>query len=152
MQPAGRHPNGASVYVDYAHTPDALASVLKALRPHAAGRLHVVFGCGGDRDPGKRPEMGDVASKLADRVIVTDDNPRTEDPAIIRRQVLATCPGALEVDNRAEAISTAIDQLEASDLLVIAGKGHERGQIVGDEVHPFDDVDVVTAVIEGLTP
>ena len=152
VQPAGRHPNGASVYVDYAHTPDALASVLKALRPHAAGRLHVVFGCGGDRDPGKRPEMGDIASKLADQVIVTDDNPRTEDPAIIRRQVLATCPGALEVDNRAEAISTAIDRLEASDLLVIAGKGHERGQIVGDEVHPFDDVDVVTAVIEGLTP
>jgi len=150
VQPAGRHPNGASVYVDYAHTPDALASVLKALRPHAAGQLHVVFGCGGDRDPGKRLEMGDIACKLADQVIVTDDNPRTENPAIIRRQVLSACPGAVEIGNRAEAISTAIDRLEASDLLVIAGKGHECGQIVGDVVHPFDDTDVVSVVIAGL--
>jgi UDP-N-acetylmuramoyl-L-alanyl-D-glutamate--2,6-diaminopimelate ligase len=139
MQLAARHPNGAPVYVDYAHTPDALETVLTALRPHTAGLLAVVFGCGGDRDAGKRPMMGEIAARLADRAIVTDDNPRTEDPAVIRRQILAACPGGAEAESRAQAIDEAIAQLGPEDLLVIAGKGHERGQIVGDAVHPFDD-------------
>ncbi len=142
MQLVARHPNGAPVYVDYAHTPDALETVLTALRPHAAGRLAVVFGCGGDRDPGKRPMMGEIAARLADRAIVTDDNPRTEDPADIRRQILAACPGGAEADTRGQAIDQAIAGLDAEDLLVIAGKGHERGQIVGDAVHPFDDAEI----------
>ncbi len=131
--------NGAAVYVDYAHTPDALATVLTALRPHTAGRLSVVFGCGGDRDAGKRPEMGAIAAALADACIVTDDNPRTEDAGTIRRQILAACPSALEIADRSQAIAHAIDALRAGDLLVVAGKGHETGQIVGDQVLPFDD-------------
>ncbi|HEX9570528.1 MAG: UDP-N-acetylmuramoyl-L-alanyl-D-glutamate--2,6-diaminopimelate ligase [Rhodospirillales bacterium] len=139
VQLAGRHQNGAAVFVDYAHTPDALTNVLGALRPHAKGRLHVVFGCGGDRDPGKRPQMGDIARRLADVVIVTDDNPRGEDAAVIRRQILAACPDARDIGDRAEAIREAIKGLAAGDLLVVAGKGHERGQIVGNETHPFDD-------------
>ncbi|MEQ8965555.1 MAG: UDP-N-acetylmuramoyl-L-alanyl-D-glutamate--2,6-diaminopimelate ligase [Azospirillaceae bacterium] len=130
---------GAPVFVDYAHKPGALEAVLTALRPHAVGRLVVVFGCGGDRDKGKRPEMGEVAARLADRVIVTDDNPRTEDPATIRAAVMAGCPGAREIGDRAEAIAAAIDGMAAGDVLVIAGKGHETGQIVGDTVRPFDD-------------
>jgi UDP-N-acetylmuramoyl-L-alanyl-D-glutamate--2,6-diaminopimelate ligase len=136
---AGRHRNGATVFVDYAHTPDALANVLGALRPHAKHRLHVVFGCGGDRDPGKRPQMGDIARRLADVVIVTDDNPRGEDAAAIRRQILAACPDARDIGDRAEAIREAVKGLAAGDLLVVAGKGHERGQIVGNETRPFDD-------------
>ncbi len=150
VQAAGRHPNGAGIYVDYAHTPDALASILKALRPHTQGRLHVVFGCGGDRDPGKRPEMGDVACRHADEVIVTDDNPRTEDAAAIRAQVLAACPGAREFDDRAAAIAAAVADLQSDDILIVAGKGHERGQIVGDEIRPFDDSEVVADVLKGL--
>ncbi len=130
---------GGTVYVDYAHTPDALANVLGALRPHATGQLHVVFGCGGDRDRAKRPEMGAIASKLADRVIVTDDNPRGEDPAIIRGQILAACPAAREIGDRAAAIAAAVGALGPGDVLVVAGKGHERGQIIGDRVLPFDD-------------
>lgn len=144
----GCHTSGAPVFVDYAHTPDALASVLKALRLHTSGDLHVVFGCGGDRDPGKRPEMGDVACKLADAVIVTDDNPRTEDPAAIRAQIIATCPGATEIGDRAEAIAEAVRNLQSGDLLVVAGKGHETGQTIGDDVRPFDDADVVRAALE----
>ena len=139
--------NGAAGYVDYAHTPDALANVLDALRPHARGRLHVVFGAGGDRDRGKRPEMGRVASERADRVIVTDDNPRTEDAAEIRRQVLAQCPGAREIGDRAEAIAAAVAALGTDDLLVVAGKGHETGQTVGTEVLPFDDAGVLAAAM-----
>lgn len=137
--------SGAAVYVDYAHTPDALTSVLRALRPHAGGRLVVVFGCGGDRDPGKRPEMGQIAADLADTVIVTDDNPRSEDPARIRRQILAACPDAQEIGDRAEAINAALASLTRGDILVVAGKGHETGQIVGDRVLPFDDAQVVRA-------
>jgi UDP-N-acetylmuramoyl-L-alanyl-D-glutamate--2,6-diaminopimelate ligase len=131
--------SGAPVYVDYAHTPDALQTVLKALRPHAAGKLHVVFGCGGDRDRGKRPLMGAIAAKLADVAIVTDDNPRSEEPAAIRAEILAGCPGAREIGDRADAIRAAIAALEAGDILVIAGKGHESGQIVGAVTRPFSD-------------
>ncbi|WP_439578765.1 UDP-N-acetylmuramoyl-L-alanyl-D-glutamate--2,6-diaminopimelate ligase [Elioraea sp.] len=134
-------PNGAAVYVDYAHTPDAIASVLRALRPHAAGRVTIVFGAGGDRDPGKRAPMGTAAS-AADRLIVTDDNPRSEDPAAIRAAVLAGCPGAEEIGDRRAAIVAAIAGLGPGDLAVIAGKGHEQGQVVGDRVIPFDDATV----------
>ena len=140
----------ASVYVDYAHTPDALRVVLGALRPRAGGRLVVVFGCGGDRDPGKRPEMGRIAGALADRVIVTDDNPRSEDPAEIRRQILAACPQAEEIGDRAEAIDRAVRGLRAGDILLVAGKGHETGQIVGADVLPFDDAEVVRAAVRNL--
>ena len=147
MQLVGQTRRGAPVYVDYAHTPDALEKVLRALRPHAAGRLWVVFGCGGDRDPGKRPLMGSVAASCADRVVVTDDNPRGEDPAAIRRAILAACPGAVEIGDRAEAIARAIAALEPGDLLVVAGKGHETGQIVGATVMPFDDAEVVRAAL-----
>jgi UDP-N-acetylmuramoyl-L-alanyl-D-glutamate--2,6-diaminopimelate ligase len=130
---------GAPIYVDYAHTPDALENVLSALRPHASGKLAVVFGCGGDRDKGKRPLMGAVAARLAERVIVTDDNPRSEDAATIRREILAGCPGAEEIGDRAASIRAGIAGLAAGDILVIAGKGHERGQIVGASVLPFCD-------------
>jgi UDP-N-acetylmuramoyl-L-alanyl-D-glutamate--2,6-diaminopimelate ligase len=129
----------APIYVDYAHTPDSLEKVLTAIRPHVAGKLHVVFGCGGDRDKGKRPLMGEAAARLADRVIITDDNPRNENAAAIRREALAGAPGAREIADRGEAIHTAIAALEKGDILVIAGKGHETGQIVGTEVRPFSD-------------
>jgi UDP-N-acetylmuramoyl-L-alanyl-D-glutamate--2,6-diaminopimelate ligase len=134
--------DGGAIVVDYAHTPDALRTVLKALRPHARGRLAVLFGCGGDRDAGKRPLMGEVAIRLADRVYVTDDNPRTESPAAIRRAILEAAPSAIEIGDRREAIATAIAELAPSDLLVIAGKGHEAGQIIGTETYPFDDTEV----------
>lgn len=131
--------NGGRVFVDYAHTPDALDHCLRALRPHATNHLTVVFGCGGDRDTGKRSEMGRIACTLADRIIVTDDNPRNEDPAAIRSQVLAGCDHAVEVPGRAEAIRTAIAGLDEGDVLVLAGKGVESGQDIGSEVVPFDD-------------
>lgn len=131
--------SGAPIYVDYAHTPDALATVLDAVRPHTQARLHVVFGCGGDRDAGKRPLMGRIATLKADQVIVTDDNPRSEDAATIRKEVLAGCPGAKEIGDRAAAIGLAIAALGEGDALIIAGKGHETGQIVGHEVRPFSD-------------
>ena len=141
--------SGATVFVDYAHTPDALATVLKALRPHTKGRLWTVFGCGGDRDRGKRPQMGEIASRLADRAIVTDDNPRSEDPASIRAEVMAAAPNAQEIGDRGEAIASAVAALAPGDVLVIAGKGHESGQIVGGRVLPFLDRDVArTAVIK----
>jgi UDP-N-acetylmuramoyl-L-alanyl-D-glutamate--2,6-diaminopimelate ligase len=133
---------GAPVYVDYAHTPDAIESAIEALRPHTRGRLFIVFGAGGDRDVGKRPEMGAVATRLADVVIVTDDNPRSEDPAAIRAAILAAAPGAREVPGRREAIRAAIAEAGPDDLVLLAGKGHEQGQIVGDKVLPFDDVAV----------
>jgi len=143
MELAVRLPNGAAAYVDYAHTPDALERLLTALRPHTAGRLFVVFGAGGDRDRGKRPLMGAAAARLADCAIVTDDNPRTEDPASIRAAVLAACPGGREIGDRARAIETALNELGSGDVLVVAGKGHEQGQIVGGTVLPFDDVSVI---------
>ena len=144
------HPRGAQVFVDYAHTPDALAQALDALRPHAAGRLVALFGCGGDRDPGKRAEMGRIAATQADQVFVTDDNPRSEEPAAIRRAILAGCPGALEIGDRRAAIRTALAGLEAGDVLLVAGKGHESGQIVGERVLPFDDAAEVRAALAEL--
>jgi UDP-N-acetylmuramoyl-L-alanyl-D-glutamate--2,6-diaminopimelate ligase len=143
MERAARLANGATAYVDYAHTPDALERLLTALRPHTTGRLHVVFGAGGDRDRGKRPLMGQAAARLADAVIVTDDNPRSEDPAAIRAAILAACPNAYEIGDRAKAIETALNELSAGDVLVVAGKGHEQGQTVGGTVLPFDDVAVI---------
>jgi UDP-N-acetylmuramoyl-L-alanyl-D-glutamate--2,6-diaminopimelate ligase len=135
--------------VDYAHKPDALAHVLDALRPFTRGRLLCVFGCGGDRDRGKRPLMGRIAVEKADAVIVTDDNPRSEEPATIRAEILAAAPGAREIGDRAEAIHTAVRELRPGDVLVVAGKGHETGQIVGDRTLPFSDHDVVrTAIAE----
>ena len=142
MQLVGESATGAPVFVDYAHTPDALASVLAALRPHAGGRLAIVFGAGGDRDRGKRPLMGRVAAELADRVYVTDDNPRSEPPAEIRRAIVAAAPHAIEIGDRRAAITAAIAELRRGDVLVIAGKGHESGQIVGSDILPFDDVAV----------
>jgi UDP-N-acetylmuramoyl-L-alanyl-D-glutamate--2,6-diaminopimelate ligase len=133
---------GAPVYVDYAHTPDAIESAIEALRPHTRGRLIIVFGAGGDRDKGKRAEMGEVAARLADKAIVTDDNPRSEDPAAIRRAIMSGAPGAEEVAGRREAIRAAIAEAGPDDLILLAGKGHEQGQIVGDRVLPFDDVGV----------
>jgi UDP-N-acetylmuramoyl-L-alanyl-D-glutamate--2,6-diaminopimelate ligase len=133
---------GAPVYVDYAHTPDGLRAAIEALRPHATGRLITLFGAGGDRDKGKRPEMGAVAIELSDHVIVTDDNPRSEDAAAIRRDVLAGAPGATEIGGRREAIAAAIAEAKSGDIVLLAGKGHEQGQIIGDKVLPFDDVAV----------
>ena len=133
--------SGAPIYVDYAHTPDSLEKVLEALRPHTANRLHVVCGCGGDRDKGKRPLMGAIAAKLADDVIVTDDNPRTEDAATIRAEILAAAPGAREIGDRHEAIRTGIAALATGDVLILAGKGHESGQYINGVTYPFSDRD-----------
>lgn len=140
--------DGALCVVDYAHKPEALAGVLAALRPFAQGRLVCVMGCGGDRDRAKRPMMGRIAAEGADRVIVTDDNPRSEDPAAIRAEILAAAPGAEEIGDRAEAIRAAVRDLREGDVLVVAGKGHETGQIVGDRTWPFSDRDAVLAAIE----
>jgi UDP-N-acetylmuramoyl-L-alanyl-D-glutamate--2,6-diaminopimelate ligase len=147
LQFVAEHRDAGAIVVDYAHTPDALANVLAALRPHAAGRLVVLFGCGGDRDPGKRALMGGVAASVADRVYVTDDNPRSEEPAAIRRAIVASVPGAVEIGDRSRAIETAIADLDPGDWLVIAGKGHETGQVVGDRILPFDDAAVVRDVV-----
>jgi len=142
--------SGAPIYVDYAHTPDSLEKVLEALRPHTRNKLHVVFGCGGDRDKGKRPLMGQIASALADMVIITDDNPRSENPATIRAAILATAKGAREIGDRHQAIQTAIAALGEGDVLVIAGKGHETGQYVGAQVIAFSDrEEAVKAAIAG---
>ncbi len=149
LELAARHPSGARIYVDYAHTPDALQSVLSALRPHTNAKLAVVFGCGGDRDRGKRPLMGAVAGQYADRVYVTDDNPRSEDPATIRAAIMASVPTAREIGDRRAAIAAAVRDLEAGDILIVAGKGHEQGQIIGSEVRPFNDAaEVRNAVAE----
>jgi UDP-N-acetylmuramoyl-L-alanyl-D-glutamate--2,6-diaminopimelate ligase len=139
--------NGASIFVDYAHKPDALAKALQALRPYATGKLVVLFGAGGDRDAGKRPLMGAIAAENADRVIVTDDNPRNENPAEIRAAILAAAKGAKEIGDRAEAIRDAIAGLQSGDVLLIAGKGHETGQIIGDRILPFSDHDTVAAAL-----
>ncbi|GER01772.1 UDP-N-acetylmuramoyl-L-alanyl-D-glutamate--2,6-diaminopimelate ligase [Iodidimonas gelatinilytica] len=149
LEKIGDTQSGAPVFVDYAHTPDGLKTVLEALRPHTANRLAVVFGCGGDRDRGKRPEMGVLAQDLADLVVVSDDNPRSEDAAAIRRDILAACPDAREIGDRAQAIAFAIQSLNAGDCLVIAGKGHEQGQIIGDRILPFSDIAVVNALLAG---
>jgi UDP-N-acetylmuramoyl-L-alanyl-D-glutamate--2,6-diaminopimelate ligase len=144
------HPKGA-VYVDYAHKPAALEMVLNTLRPHTENNLVCVFGCGGNRDPGKRPMMGKIANDLADKVIVTDDNPRYEEASDIRAQILDAVPKAIEVADRAQAIQRAIDELEEGDVLVIAGKGHEQGQIVGETIHDFDDVEEVQKALSKLS-
>ena len=153
MQRVAARGNGAAVYVDYAHTPDAVATALGALRPHALGRLVVVIGAGGDRDRDKRPMMGEAAARHADAVFVTDDNPRSEDPAAIRAAVLAGAPGAEEVADRAEAILRAVDALGPGDALLVAGKGHETGQEVAGVLHPFDDAEqasIAVAALDGL--
>ena len=139
--------NGAPVFVDYAHKPDALMKALEALRPYAKKRLVVVFGAGGDRDAGKRPLMGAIAAQHADAVIVTDDNPRSEKPAAIRAEILMAAKGATEIGDRAEAIRSAVASLQPGDVLLIAGKGHETGQIIGDKVLPFSDHEAASAAL-----
>jgi UDP-N-acetylmuramoyl-L-alanyl-D-glutamate--2,6-diaminopimelate ligase len=153
MELAARLENGAAVYVDYAHTPDALERLLAALRPHVApgARLHVVFGAGGDRDPGKRPLMGAACAALADKAWVTDDNPRSEDPAAIRAAILAACPQGVEIGDRAAAIAAAMADLAPGDVLAVAGKGHEPGQTIGRVTLPFDDAEVVRSLAGGAT-
>ncbi len=153
MQLVATRQNGAAVYVDYAHTPDALATALTALRPHVMGRIIVVFGAGGDRDTSKRPLMGAAAAQHADTLIVTDDNPRSEDPATIRAAILAACPDATEVGDRAEAILRGVDALGPGDVLLIAGKGHESGQTIKGQTYPFDDAEqasIAVAALDGL--
>ncbi|MFN5996545.1 MAG: UDP-N-acetylmuramoyl-L-alanyl-D-glutamate--2,6-diaminopimelate ligase [Paracoccaceae bacterium] len=150
MQLAATRRNGAAVYVDYAHTPDALETALRALRPHVMGRIVVVFGAGGDRDRTKRPLMGAAAKANADVLYVTDDNPRSEDPASIRAAIMAACPEANEVGDRAEAILRAVDALLPGDALLIAGKGHESGQVIGTDVYPFDDVEQASVAVAAL--
>jgi len=145
---AGTAPAGAPIFIDYAHTPDALAKALQALRPYVRNRLLVVFGCGGDRDKGKRPEMGAAAVENADLAIVADDNPRGEDPSQIRREILAAAPGAIEIGDRGQAIFEAVAMLKKGDVLLVAGKGHETGQTIGAAVIPFSDHDAVTAALK----
>ncbi|MEM7215539.1 MAG: cyanophycin synthetase, partial [Pseudomonadota bacterium] len=130
-----------------AHKPEALENVLTSLRPFTSGKLVLVFGCGGDRDRGKRAIMGEIAERLADVVIVTDDNPRTEDPAIIRSEIMAASKSAIEIGDRTEAIETACAMLGTGDCLVVAGKGHESGQIIGDQILPFSDHEVLREAI-----
>jgi UDP-N-acetylmuramoyl-L-alanyl-D-glutamate--2,6-diaminopimelate ligase len=152
MQHVATRANGATVFVDYAHTPDAISTALQALRPHVMGRILIVFGAGGDRDRTKRPLMGAEAAKWADVRIVTDDNPRSEDPALIRAAILQSCPGAIEIGDRAEAILRGAAMLEAGDALLIAGKGHEAGQVIQGVTYPFDDAEqasIAVAALEG---
>jgi UDP-N-acetylmuramoyl-L-alanyl-D-glutamate--2,6-diaminopimelate ligase len=153
MELVGKTPQGSSIFIDYAHTPDALSRALGALRKHVTkdGRLKVVFGCGGNRDVQKRAQMGEIANTLADDVFITDDNPRDEDPAFIRAQILVSCPKAQEIGNRRQAMRVAMQDMRSNDVLLIAGKGHEQGQIIGDRVVPFDDRIEVQAILkEGL--
>tara|TARA_Y100001960_G_scaffold330176_1_gene423479 strand:+ start:59 stop:1090 length:1032 start_codon:yes stop_codon:yes gene_type:complete len=149
MQLIGSNSVGGRVYVDYAHKPDALKHALHALRPHTARKLIVLFGCGGERDLEKRPEMGRVASELADKVFITDDNPRGERPADIRRAINSGCTDAIVIGDREDAIAAAIKMLAGGDVLLVAGKGHEVGQVIGDKVIPFDDSEVVRRLIRG---
>ncbi|QUD87742.1 UDP-N-acetylmuramoyl-L-alanyl-D-glutamate--2,6-diaminopimelate ligase [Phenylobacterium montanum] len=148
LQRVGSGPRGGEAYVDYAHTPDGLETVLAALRPHTSGRLIVVFGAGGDRDRGKRSLMGEIAARLSDIAIVTDDNPRSEEPGSIRAAILAAAPGAREIGDRREAIFEAARLMGQGDVLVVAGKGHEQGQLVAGVTHPFDDVAVTREALE----
>ena len=146
LEQVGEH-NGAPIFVDYAHKPDALAKALQALRPYAKRKLVVIFGAGGDRDSGKRPIMGAIAADNADHVIVTDDNPRSENPETIRAAILAAAKGASDIGDRAEAIKAGVSALQPGDVLLVAGKGHETGQIVGDKVLPFSDHEAVAAAL-----
>jgi UDP-N-acetylmuramoyl-L-alanyl-D-glutamate--2,6-diaminopimelate ligase len=149
LQRVGGGPRGGEAYVDYAHTPDGLETVLRALRPHVRGKLIVVFGAGGDRDRTKRPLMGRIAADLADVAIVTDDNPRSEAPGAIRAEILTGARAAREIGDRREAIRAAVALLADGDILVVAGKGHEQGQVVGDVTHPFDDVAETAGALDG---
>jgi UDP-N-acetylmuramoyl-L-alanyl-D-glutamate--2,6-diaminopimelate ligase len=150
MQLAATRANGASVFVDYAHSPDAIATALQALRPHVMGRIIIVFGAGGDRDRTKRPLMGAAAKAHADVLFVTDDNPRSEDPATIRAAIMTACPDANEVGDRAEAILRGVDALQPGDALLIAGKGHETGQVINGDIYPFDDVEQASVAVAAL--
>ena len=152
MELVGTKKTLGNIYIDYAHTPEALRSALKALKLHTIGRLIVVFGAGGERDSGKRPLMGKIANEYADKIFVTDDNPRNESPAKIRSEILGECPNASEIPDRATAILSAIHEVTQGDVLLIAGKGHETGQIVGDDILPFNDSEFVSmslALLEG---
>ncbi|MEQ8405748.1 MAG: UDP-N-acetylmuramoyl-L-alanyl-D-glutamate--2,6-diaminopimelate ligase [Oceanicaulis sp.] len=150
LEQVGETRDGTPIFIDYAHTPDGLDKLLRAVRPHTQGRVVLVFGAGGDRDPSKRAKMGAIAAKLADTVFVTDDNPRSEDPVKIRKQVLEGCPDCVEIADRSEAIKAAIQGLEAGDTLVITGKGHETGQIVGDRVLPFNEPEIVKGHLKAV--
>ncbi|HSX76642.1 MAG TPA: cyanophycin synthetase, partial [Shinella sp.] len=150
LELVGHAKNGALAYVDYAHKPDALENVLTSVRPFTTGRVIVVFGCGGDRDKGKRPIMGEIATRLADVVIVTDDNPRSEVPEIIRAEIMAAAKGATEIGDRAEAIRSAVRMLQPGDTLIVAGKGHEEGQTVGTVTLPFSDHAELREALEEL--
>jgi UDP-N-acetylmuramoyl-L-alanyl-D-glutamate--2,6-diaminopimelate ligase len=150
LELVGTSAAGAPVYVDYAHKPEALENVLTAVRPFTTGRVIVVFGCGGDRDKGKRPIMGGIATRLADVVIVTDDNPRSEVPATIRSEIMAAAPGAIEIGDRRDAIREAVAMLQAGDTLIVAGKGHEEGQTVGTVTLPFSDHAELREALKGL--
>ena len=150
MQLAATRRNGAAVFVDYAHTPDAIATALRALRPHVMGRIVIVFGAGGDRDRTKRPLMGAAARENADVLFVTDDNPRSEEPSAIRAEILQACPEANEVGDRAEAILRGVDALGPGDALLIAGKGHETGQVIKGDIYPFDDVEQASIAVAAL--
>lgn len=150
LELVGHAKNGALAYVDYAHKPDALENVLSSVRPFTSGRVIVVFGCGGDRDKGKRPIMGEIATRLADVVIVTDDNPRSEMPETIRSEIMAAAPGATEIGDRAKAITTAVGMLSAGDTLIVAGKGHEEGQTIGGLTLPFSDHAELRKALEEL--
>ena len=150
LQPIPHTIPKTGVYIDYAHTPDGLETILKALRPHVSGRLIVVFGCGGDRDKGKRPIMGGIASQLADVTIITDDNPRTEDASVIRQEILMGASQAIEIGGRREAIQHAVRLLQSGDILVVAGKGHEQGQIFSNHTEPFDDFTETQSALNSL--
>ena len=150
LEKVAQTPHGATIYVDYAHTPAALANILQTLRPHTLGKLHVVFGCGGDRDAGKRPQMGKAASELADFAYVTDDNPRSENPDAIRRAIMDACAGGQEIADRKKAIYTAVAALKAGDVLVLAGKGHEKVQIIAGVEYPFDDAQMAREAVNAL--
>lgn len=150
MQTVTGHPKGAQIVVDFAHTPDALRAALEALRPEVSNKLYVLFGCGGDRDPSKRALMGAIAGEVADEVIITDDNPRSEDPASIRADIMAASPKSIEIIPRDTAIKTALEQLESGDVLLIAGKGHEVVQLIGDETLPFSDISVASRIIADM--
>jgi UDP-N-acetylmuramoyl-L-alanyl-D-glutamate--2,6-diaminopimelate ligase len=149
LELVGATKDGASIFVDYAHTPDALENAIGALRPYVGGKLAVVFGCGGDRDKGKRPIMGEIANRLSDRVYVTDDNPRGENPATIRKEIMSAAVSAIEIGDRAQAIGQAARDLRAGDILLVAGKGHEEGQTVGSITLKFSDHDAVTSALNG---
>ena len=149
MEKAGMSKMGAPVFIDFAHTPDGLEKLLRGVRPHTQGKIIVIFGCGGDRDPDKRMKMGRIAASLADVAIVTDDNPRSENPASIRAAVMKGSPSATEIGDREAAIKYGIGLLEKGDCLVIAGKGHETGQIIGNKAIPFNDVAVAKFILKG---